>query len=122
MWYVKFLKKHEELRIRTLMQTRLISMLMWKISKVPEEYGIRINTDKSKVMRLSKRMGMVKIYGCKQLEQDNIFENVDSLFSYGKASFKKVRKLLLGKNISLNLREKFAQCYIWSTVLCGVGI
>lgn len=77
-----------------------------------EEYGIRINTDKSKVMILSKQTGMAKDDGCKQIKQDNISENLYSLFRYnggcteeiesqvtcGRASFKIVRKLILAKS------------------------
>lgn len=54
---------------------KTLQQIMDRISKVEERYGMRINIDKSKVMKMSKQYGTANIViGGKKLEQVGSFK------------------------------------------------
>ncbi|MGX9339094.1 hypothetical protein, partial [Pantoea dispersa] len=96
-------------------------------------YGMEINIEKSKVMRISKREKPLRItVDNRELENVNQFKYLGSFLTkdahctseirariaMAKAAFIKKRSLLTSK-LSLELRKKLVKCYIWSIALYG---
>ena len=95
-------------------------------------YGVEMNVEETKVMRISRQQFQVKI----MIDQKHL-ENVESFKclvriltndgrctceikcrnAMAKAAFNK-RALFTG-TLDLELRKKLVKCYIWSRVLCG---
>ena len=111
-------------------------MLLAKKEKVIETgrcYGMEMNVEKTKVMRISRQIFPVKI----MIHQKQL-ENVESFISFGsiltndgscicgikcriamaKAAFNKKRALFTS-TLDLELRKKLVKCYIWSLALYG---
>jgi hypothetical protein len=95
-------------------------------------YGMEMNVEKSKVMRISRQPAPMKItIDQKQLENVEYFNYLGSMITnderctieiksriaMAKAAFNK--KTLFTSNLDLNLRKKLIKCYIWSIALYG---
>jgi hypothetical protein len=95
-------------------------------------YGMEMNVDKTKVMRISRQPSLVTIMiGQKQLYNVECFKYLGSVLTndgrctseikiriaMAKAVFNK--KILFTSKLDLNLRKKPIKCYIWSVALCG---
>ncbi|PNF41593.1 hypothetical protein B7P43_G11848, partial [Cryptotermes secundus] len=103
---------------------RLIEIGRW--------YGMEMNVEKSKVMKILKQPTPVTInIDQKQLENVKFFKYLGSLLTddgrctseiksriaMAKAAFSK--KKLFTSKLDLNLRKKLVKCYIWSIALYG---
>lgn len=113
----------------------LEEMLNGMNNLLSEEFGLRINSSKTKVMRSSKnevkdqmkiRIGNsiveeVKQFcylGSKITQDGRSKEDIKSRIAQGKKSFYNKRDLLVS-NIDLGLRKKLMKLYVWSTALYG---
>ena len=91
-------------------------------------YGMEMNVEKTKVMRISKQPFPVKIViDQKQLENEESFKYLGSILTndgrytceikcriaVAKAAFNKKRALFTN-TLDLELRKKLMKCYIWS--------
>ena len=104
-----------------------------KLIEIGRCYGMEINVEKTKVMRISRRPSPVTIMiDQKQLENVECFKYLGSMLTYNgrctceikswiamaKAAFNKKKNLFTNK-LDLNLRKKLVKCYIWSMALYG---
>jgi len=104
-----------------------------KLTEIGGCYGMEMNVEKTKVMRISRQPVPVKIIlNQKQLENVKSFKYLASILtndgrctcevkcrnSMVKAAFNKKRVLLTSK-LELELRKKLVKCYIRSIALCG---
>ncbi|GFG39761.1 hypothetical protein Cfor_00125 [Coptotermes formosanus] len=95
---------------------------------------MEMNVEKTRLMRISRQPSLVQIIiDLKQLENMEYFKYLSSLvtndarytremksrIAVRKAAFSKNKTLFTSK-LDLNLRNKIAKCYIWSTALCCV--
>jgi hypothetical protein len=96
-------------------------------------YGMEMNVEKTKVMRISRQPLPVKIIlDQKQLENVESFKYLGSILindgrctcenkcrnAMAEAAFIKKRTLVTS-TLDLELRKKLVKCYIWSTALYG---
>ena len=108
-----------------------LQAMMDRMVETGKSYGMDINIDKSKVMRISKRDKPLRIVvGNQELENVVQFKYLGSLvtndayctneirsrIAMAKAAFRKKNTLLTSK-LSLELRKKLVVCYIWSIAL-----
>ena len=102
------------------------------LNKTSEEYGMKINLKKTKVMRISKREGSkitIKIGG-EKLEQVKQFSYLGSIITedcrshseirrriiLGKEAFNKNKELMRGK-LELSLKKRLIKTFMWSIAL-----
>ena len=96
-------------------------------------YGMEMNVEKTKIMRISRQPSPVKItIDQKQLENVKCFKylgsmltddgrctcDIKSRIAMAKVAFNKKKNLFTSK-LDLNLRKKLVKCYVWSMVLYG---
>ena len=99
-----------------------------KLIEIGRRYGMEINVEKTKVMRISRQPFPVKIMiDQKQLENVESFKYLGSILTndgrctceikcviaMAKAAFNKKRTLFTS-SLDLELRKKLVKCYVWS--------
>jgi len=104
-----------------------------KLTEIGRCYGMEINVEKTKVMRISRQPFPVKIIiDQKQLENVESFNYLGSILTndgkctceikcriaMAKAAFNKKRALFTS-TLDLELRKKLVKCYVWSIALYG---
>jgi hypothetical protein len=104
-----------------------------KLIEIGRCYGMEMNVEKTKVMRMSRPPFPVKLMiDQKQLENVEAFKYLGSMLTndgrctceiksriaMAKAGFNKKRALFASK-MDLELRKKLVKCYFWSTALYG---
>jgi hypothetical protein len=104
-----------------------------RLSAIGRRYGMEINVEKTKVMRISRQPApMTIMIDQKQLENVEYFNYLGSMITnyarctrkiksriaMAKAEFNN-KKTLLTSKLDLNLRKKLVKCYIWSIALYG---
>jgi hypothetical protein len=104
-----------------------------KLIEIGRCYGMEMNVEKTKVMRISRQPFPVKLMiDQKQLENVESFKYLGSMLTndgrctceikssiaMAKAEFNKKRALFTS-NMDLELRKKLVKCYIWSIALYG---
>jgi hypothetical protein len=104
-----------------------------KVIEIGRCYGMEMNVEKTKVMRISRQPSPVTIMiDQKQLENVEYFKYLGSMLSndgrctceiksrivMAKAAFNK-KKTLFTSKLDLNLRKKLVKCYIWSMTFYG---
>ena len=104
-----------------------------KLTKIGRCYGMEMNVEKTKVMRISRQPSPVTIMiEQKQLENVEYFKylgsiltndgrckcDIKSRIAMAKAAFNK-KKTLFTRKLDLNLRKKLVKCYILSMALYG---
>ena len=104
-----------------------------KLIEIGSCYGIEMNVEKTKVVRISIQPSPVTIMiDQKQLENVECFKylvsmltsdgrcirEIKSRIAMAKATFSK-KKTLFTSKLDLNLRKKLIKCYIWSMALYG---
>jgi len=107
--------------------------IYFMIIEIGRCYGMEMNVEKTKVMRISRQPLPVKIMiNQKQLENVESFKYLGSILTndrrctceikcriaMAKAAFKKKRALFTS-TLDLELRKKLVKCYIWSIALYG---
>src|SRR6218665_2501648 len=112
-----------------------LQKMMDRQNKISEEYDMKINIKKTKIMRISSgKERTVKIsIDEKELEQDGKFCYLGSMITsdakchveiwrriaMGKDAFYKRKELLRGK-LNKNLKKRIIKSMIWSVVLYGL--
>ena len=114
-------------------EEKVLQDMIDKLIEIGRCYGMEMNVEKTKVMRISRQLLPVKI----MIDQKQL-ENVESLKYLGsiltndgrctceikcriamaKAAFNKKRTLFTS-TLDLELRKKLVKCYVWSTALYG---
>jgi hypothetical protein len=104
-----------------------------KLTEIGRCYGMEINVEKTKVIRISRQPLPVKIMiDQKQLENVESFKYLGSILTkdgictceikcriaMAKAAFNKKRTLFTS-TLDLELRKKLLKCYVWSIALYG---
>ena len=104
-----------------------------KLIEIGGCYGMEMNAEKTKVMRISRQPFTIKIMILqKQLENVESFKYLGSISTndgrctceikcrtaMAKAAFNK-KKDLFTSTLDLELRKKLVKCYIWSIALYG---
>jgi hypothetical protein len=104
-----------------------------KLIEIGGCYGMEMNAEKTKIMRISRRLFPVKIMtDQKQLENVESFKYLGSILTNDgrctceikrriamvKAAFNKKRAPFTS-TLDLDLRKKLLKCYIWSIALYG---
>jgi len=104
-----------------------------KLIEIGRCYGMEMNVEKTKVMRISRLPSPVTIMiDQKQMENVECFKysgsaltnggrctcEIKSRFAMAKATFSK-KKTLFTSQLDLNLRKNLVKCYIWSMALYG---
>ena len=104
-----------------------------KLTEIGRYYGMEMNVEKTKVMRISIKPSPVTIMiDQKQLENVECFKylrsiltndgrctcEVKSRIAMAKAAFNK-KKNIYTSILDFNLRKKLVECYIWSMALYG---
>ena len=113
---------------------RGLQLLMDNINRVTEEYGMKINIKKTKVMCIARKTGgkiRILINGQK-VEQVSQFRYLGSLISedgycekdirarigMGKSAFL-AKKMLLTSNINMELKKRIIRSTVWSVMMYG---
>ena len=114
-------------------EEKVLQDMIDKLTEIGGSYGMEMNVEKTKVMRISGQPFPVKI----MVEQKQL-QNVQSFKCFGsiltndgkyvceikcriamaKAAFNKKRALFTS-TLDLELRKKLVNCYIWSIALYG---
>jgi hypothetical protein len=103
-----------------------------RLIEIGRRYGMEMNVEKTKVMRISRQPSPIKIMidqkQLKNVEYFNYLYNmindarcireIKSRIAMAKAAFNK-KKALFNSKLDLNLRKKLVKCYIWCTALYG---
>jgi hypothetical protein len=104
-----------------------------KLIETGRYYGMEINVEKTKVMRISRQPSPITItIDQKQLENVKCFKylggmltengrctcEIKSRISMAKAAFNKKKNLFTSK-LDFNLRKRLVRCYVWSIALDG---
>jgi len=107
--------------------------MIHKLIEIGGCYGMEMNVEETKVMRISRQQFPVKIMiDQQQLENVESFKYLGSILTkdgrctceikcrtaMAKAAFNKKRALFTS-TLDLKLRKKLVKCYIWSIVLYG---
>jgi len=114
-------------------EEKVLQDMIDKLTEIEGCYGMEMNVEKTKVMRLSRQPFPVKIMiDQKQLENVESFKYLDSILTndgrctceikcriaMAKAAFNKKRALFTS-TLDLELRKKPVKCYIWNRALYG---
>jgi hypothetical protein len=114
-------------------EEKVLQGMVDRLSEIGRRYGMEINVEKTKVMRISRQPAPMKIMiDQKQLENVAYFDYLGSMITndarctreiksriaMAKAAFNKKKNLFTSK-LDLNLRKKLIKCYIWSIALYG---
>ena len=107
--------------------------MIGELNEIGRCYGMEMNVDKTKVMRISRQPSPVTIM-IDQKQQENVecFKYLGSILTndgrctceiksriaMAKAAFNR-KKILFTSKLDLNLRKKLVKCYIWSMALYG---
>jgi hypothetical protein len=113
-------------------EEKVLQDIIDKLIEIGRYYGMEMNMENTKVMRISRQPFLVKIMiDQKQLENVKSFKYLGSILTndgrctceikcriaMAKAAFKK-RTLFTG-TLDLELRKKLVMCYIWSIAFHG---
>jgi hypothetical protein len=114
-------------------EEKVLQDMIDKLIEIGRCYGMEMNVEKTKVMRIPRQPFPVKIIiGQKQLENVESFKYLRSILTndgrctceikckitMAKAAFNKKKNLFISTFV-LELRKKLTRCYIWSIALYG---
>jgi len=114
-------------------EENVLQKMVDKLFEIGGCYGMEMNVEKTKVMRISRQPFRVKIMiDQKQLENVESFKYLGSILTndgrrtceikcrtaMARAAFNKKRALFTS-TLDLELRKKLVKCYIWSKALYG---
>jgi hypothetical protein len=118
------------------MEEKVLQNMIDKLIEIGGYYGMEMNVEKTKLMRISRQPFPVKIMiDQKQLENVESYKYVGSILTrdgsctceikcrnaMAKAAFNKKRDLFTS-TLDLELRKKLMNCYIWSVTLYGAEL
>ena len=111
----------------------MLQGMLDKLIETGRYYGMEINVEKTKVMRISRQPSPITItIDQKRLENVKCFKYLGSMLTedrrcaceiksriaIAKAAFNKKKNLFASK-LDLNLRKRLVRCYVWSIALYG---
>jgi len=114
-------------------EEKVLQDMIDKLIEIGRCYGMEMNVENTKVMRISRQPFPVKIIvDTKQLTNVESFKYLGSILTNDgrctceikcriamvKAAFNKKRTLFTS-TLDLELRKKIVKCYVWSTALYG---
>jgi hypothetical protein len=114
-------------------EEKVLQGMVDRLIEIGRCYGMEMNVEKTKVMRISRQPSPIKIMiDQKQLENVEYLKYLGSMITndarctheiksriaMAKAAFNK-KKTLFTSKLDLNLRKKLVKCYIWSITLYG---
>jgi len=114
-------------------EENVLQKMIGKLTEIEGCYGMEMNVEKTKVIRISRQPFPVKIMiEQKELEKVESFKYLGSILTkdgrctceikcrtpMAKAAFNKKRALFTS-TLDLELRKKLFKCYIWSIALYG---
>jgi hypothetical protein len=114
-------------------EEKVLQGMIDRLIEIGRHYGMEMNVEKTKVMRISGQPSPMKIMiDQKQLENVEYFNYLGSMITndarctheiksriaMAKAAFNKKKNLFTSK-LDLKLRKKLVKCYIWSIALYG---
>ena len=129
---IQTVKYTDDLALMSKEETVLQSMID-KLIEIGRCYGMEMNVEKTKVMRISRQPSPVTIMiGQKQLDNVERFNYLGSMLTndgrctreiksriaMAKVAFNK-KKALFTSKLDLDLRKKLVKCYIWSMAFYG---
>lgn len=109
-----------------------------QLNTISNKYGLKINSSKTMFMIVSRqkvpysnaqitidnttieRVSRYKYLGSWLYEEWDGDREIRCRIETARNYFFKFRKILTNKDISLNLRLRYARCYVWSALLYGV--
>jgi hypothetical protein len=112
-------------------EEKVLQDMINKLTEIGRCYGMEMNVEKTKVMRISRQPSPVKIMiDQKQLENVESFKclgcivtndgrctcEIKCRIAMAKAAFNKNRTLFTS-TLDLELRKKLVKCYVWSIAL-----
>ena len=112
---------------------KVLQGMIDKLIETGRYYGMEINVEKTKVMRISRQASPITItIDQKQVENVKCFKYLGSMLTedgrctceiksriaMAKAAFNKKNNLFTS-NLDLNLRKRPVRCYVWSIALYG---
>jgi hypothetical protein len=115
-------------------EEKVLQDIMDKLIEIGRCYGMEMNVEKTKVLRISRQSSPVKIMiNQKQLENVESFKYLGNILTndgrctceikcriaMAKAAFNKKRNLFTS-TLDLELRKTLVTCYVWSIALYGV--
>ena len=103
-----------------------------KLAEVRRCFGMEMNVEKTKIMRISTQSSPVQIMMDKKVENVEYFNCSGSMMTcdarrtpkikcsivMAKAALNKEKTLYISK-LDLNLRREVGKCYIWNAAVCG---
>jgi hypothetical protein len=132
---IQTVKYADDLVLRAKEET-VLKGIIDKLLETGRCYGMEINVEKTKVMRIS-RQPSPEIIMIDQIQVENVecFKYLGSMLTndgrctceiksriaMAKATFNK-KKTLFTSKLDLNLRKKLVKCYIWSMAFYGAEI
>lgn len=112
-----------------------LQLLLDRVTSTCDEYGLKLNTQKTKLMTVSKHpINPIPItaYGVDLEQVDNITylgSNINNDWDMSKeikqriekarSVFYRMKKVLCSRNINIELKLRLTRCYIFSTLLYG---
>jgi predicted restriction endonuclease len=114
-------------------EEKVLQDMIDKLIEIGRCYGMEMNVEKTKLMRISRQPFPVEIMiDHKQLEKVESFKYLGSILTndgrctceikcriaMAKAAFNKKRTVFTS-TLYLELRKKVVKCYVWSIALCG---
>jgi len=113
-----------------------LQVLLDRINRVSLQYGIKINERKTKYMVISKqdrvsdnlslngeaveRCHHFKYLGCLVNERWEMAQEINSRIEQARGVFTRMKKVFSDRTLSLKLRLKMIQCYVFPIVLYGM--
>ena len=116
-------------------EEKVLQDMIDKLTEIGRCYGMEMNVEKTKEMRISRQPFPVKIMiDQKQLENVESFKYLGSMLindgrctceiksriAIAKAAFNK-KMVIFTSILNLRLSKKLVKCYIWSTALYGAA-
>jgi hypothetical protein len=112
---------------------RELQEMLRRVNNTLQEYGMKINVNKTKVMEVAKKRKKIKIKVSNEtIEQVRTFKylgstvneeckcenEIKSRIAMGKTAFNKRKDLFCGP-LKTEIRKRLIKCFVWSTVLYG---
>jgi hypothetical protein len=125
--------KYADVLVLLAKEGTVLQSMIDRLIEIGRRYGMEMNVEKTKVMRISRQPSRIKIMvDKKQLENVEYLNylgtmitndarctcEIKSTIVIAKAAFNK-KKTLFTSKLDLNLRKHLVKCYVWSIALYG---
>lgn len=115
-----------------------LQQLLKEIGKHSKDMGLNINTDKTKLLIITRepdtfknttlkfghaiieRLNKFKYLGTWLCEDWTLEMEIKCRIEMARGAFTKLRKVLTNTDFDLSLKTRFIKCYVWSVLLYGM--